>query len=147
MSVEVEGLLYLIRVDGCECSLDGPFDNFEDRLEAAREFYNDDPDVRTVHWLDLCGKDAPTAGDFSNRELAEDEPRDELDERLSQVSAMGFDRSFSDSKSVTIRCSQCAACVVNGVPIHESGCPNEKHECHGCNSLVPRGVKYCEDCQ
>ena len=45
-----------------------------------------------------------------------------------------------------ISCDQCAAMVINNTPCHEAGCPNEMHECKGCYSLVPRGVKYCEEC-
>lgn len=39
---------------------------------------------------------------------------------------MGFDRSFRKDGSNKVRCSQCEAMCVNGHPIHERGCPNEK---------------------
>jgi hypothetical protein len=41
---------------------------------------------------------------------------------------------------------QCEAVVINGVACHEHGCPNQTHECHGCNAIVARGVRYCEEC-
>lgn len=39
----------------------------------------------------------------------------------------GFDQSKYDRSDGTTRvgCSQCAAVVINGVPCHETGCPNE----------------------
>jgi hypothetical protein len=59
----------------------------------------------------------------------------------------GFDLSTPAEGGYTrIRCSQCEALVVNGIPIHESGCPNETVECRGCNARIPKGHRYCEDC-
>ena len=66
----------------------------------------------------------------------------------------GFDTSSIVSSAtwrgqleyIRVSCSQCEALVINGVAYHETGCPNEKHECNGCNELVSRGRKYCEDC-
>ena len=46
-----------------------------------------------------------------------------------------------------IRCSQCAAVVINDIPAHEIGCPNNSHECNGCNSHIPVRQRYCEDCR
>lgn len=67
---------------------------------------------------------------------------------LEQLEALGFDESTRDGEgSIRVKCSCCAACVVNGYPIHERGCPNDKHECHGCNNLIPANQKYCEDCK
>jgi hypothetical protein len=43
---------------------------------------------------------------------------------------LGFDLSTYDrmSRSYRVRCSQCEALVINGVPCHERGCPNERKE-------------------
>lgn len=49
--------------------------------------------------------------------------------------------------SWSARCDSCAPCVVNGVAIHERGCPNDRHECAGCNTLIPARSRYCGDCQ
>lgn len=43
----------------------------------------------------------------------------------------GFDESYvhtdeDKNKSVRVKCSQCAALVLNGVACHERGCPNNK---------------------
>ena len=46
-----------------------------------------------------------------------------------------------------ISCDQCSAMVINGVPVHELGCPNEMHECDGCNAIIQKNVRYCEDCR
>lgn len=45
-----------------------------------------------------------------------------------RLRAAGFDLSTYDRSDgyYRVRCSQCQACVVNGVPIHERGCPNER---------------------
>ena len=41
----------------------------------------------------------------------------------------GFDNSEfdEDTRYWSIRCSQCEASTVNGIPLHEVGCPNEEH--------------------
>lgn len=67
---------------------------------------------------------------------------------LSQLQARGFDLSkYSHfTQAMRVRCSQCEAMVVNGVPIHESGCPNETHECRGCNAIIPAHQDYCGEC-
>lgn len=60
----------------------------------------------------------------------------------------GFDRStqkaFSDA--IYIRCSQCEAICVNGIPIHETGCPNEPSQCFECGDFIPRNHRYCAEC-
>ncbi len=63
--------------------------------------------------------------------------------------AQGFDLTDSRIRSRFARpkCSQCEALVINGVACHESGCPNQMHECKGCNTLIPRFHRYCADCQ
>jgi len=66
---------------------------------------------------------------------------------LERLYDLGFDRSSKHGRTLHVACSQCAAVVIMDVPTHETGCPNAKHECKGCNNLVPVGVKYCEDCR
>lgn len=69
-------------------------------------------------------------------------------ERLDNLGRLGFDASYVvDAERIKVKCSQCQAVAINGMPCHETGCPNELHECRGCNASVPRGVRYCEDCQ
>jgi hypothetical protein len=43
---------------------------------------------------------------------------------------LGFDLTKYDRSDNTyhVRCSQCEATVINGVPCHERGCPNEHKE-------------------
>lgn len=61
--------------------------------------------------------------------------------RLEKFVADGFDQSYvyeldeaftdgepSGEYSIRIRCSQCEALVINGVPCHETGCPNTVRE-------------------
>lgn len=44
----------------------------------------------------------------------------------------GFDESTYDRSTgyTRVRCSQCQALVICGVPTHETGCPNERNTCH-----------------
>lgn len=75
---------------------------------------------------------------------------------LEELEALGFDRSASDGEgAISVRCSCCAALVINGVPCHETGCPNMVHTYHcfecGCDVLMqgrPRPLTnlLCEDC-
>jgi hypothetical protein len=61
---------------------------------------------------------------------------------------LGFDltKAIPFQKGVRVRCSQCEAMVINGLATHERGCPNQKHECKGCNAIIDyKG--YCSDCQ
>lgn len=60
----------------------------------------------------------------------------------------GFDQSYSIpfQRAWEVRCSQCAAASINGIACHETGCPNERHECKGCGSAVTFRNTYCEDC-
>lgn len=68
-------------------------------------------------------------------------------ERLDSLAAQGFDNSeFTHEWGFRVACTQCAARVINGTPCHERGCPNEKHECKGCNAMLPPGVVLCADC-
>jgi hypothetical protein len=69
---------------------------------------------------------------------------------LEQLEALGFDQSTPakvGSGYLSVKCSRCVALVVNDTPIHERGCPNEMHECAGCNIIIiPARQKYCQDC-
>lgn len=68
-------------------------------------------------------------------------------DRVRQLKALGFDLSKSlRSGGRVVRCSQCVAAVVNGTPIHEEYCPNMKHECKGCNDLLPMNQTWCKEC-
>jgi hypothetical protein len=53
-------------------------------------------------------------------------------QQAGRVRKLGFDKSHvsSDRNGVAVRCSQCEAMVINGVPCHEQGCPNAKKR-HG----------------
>lgn len=68
---------------------------------------------------------------------------------LARLRANGFDESYNIpfTKTYKIRCSCCAALAINGVACHETGCPNQKHECKGCNAIVEHKNSYCEDCR
>jgi len=48
--------------------------------------------------------------------------------RVQQLRDAGFDRSYNIpfTKGHRVRCSQCEALVINGVPCHENRCPNQK---------------------
>jgi len=67
---------------------------------------------------------------------------------LATLRALGFDKSehIPFTRRYRVRCSQCAACAVNGRPVHETGCPHEMHKCAGCDALVPFPYRYCDDC-
>ena len=43
---------------------------------------------------------------------------------LNRLRKLGFDKSKSIDKYFRVRCSQCEATCINGVPCHETGCPN-----------------------
>jgi hypothetical protein len=61
--------------------------------------------------------------------------------------AQGFDQTYiSRASGVRPKCSQCEALVINGIATHETGCPNARHECHGCYESIPLNQRYCPDC-
>lgn len=67
---------------------------------------------------------------------------------LARMEAEGFDCSRIERRGVVAAaCSQCETLVISGVATHERGCPNARHECRGCNNLIPVNVRYCEDCR
>lgn len=47
-----------------------------------------------------------------------------------RLHSLGFDLTAYDRSTgyYRVRCSQCAALVINGVPCHERGCPNQKRD-------------------
>lgn len=72
--------------------------------------------------------------------------------RIDQLIADGFDLTVPYGErwrmhSICVKCSQCAALVINGTPTHETGCPNQTFECKGCNARVSQRGAYCEDCR
>ena len=68
--------------------------------------------------------------------------------RISTAVRKGFDQSRKGFNEYRIGCSQCAALVINGIPTHESGCPNQTYPCRGCDTLLRRGSgPYCENCR
>jgi len=70
-----------------------------------------------------------------------------LAERLMNLSGRGFDECTAiRGGMVRVGCSQCAALVINGLPSHESGCPNETRECAECGIRIPKRQRVCEDC-
>ena len=61
--------------------------------------------------------------------------------------AMWEARGFTVTPDMRVKCEQCEAISINGVARHETGCPNARHECKGCNELIPVGQRYYADCQ
>lgn len=60
----------------------------------------------------------------------------------------GFDKSYislEDGVSVRIRCSQCDALVIQGVPCHETGCPNER-KARQAAQLAERTAEAEDEC-
>lgn len=55
-------------------------------------------------------------------------------------------------KEVAISCDQCQALAINGIPTHETGCPNQRHrvDCFVCGCEFLSKYKHrgqtCEDC-
>jgi hypothetical protein len=41
-----------------------------------------------------------------------------------QLLRRGFDQSQTTTDGVQVKCSRCAAVVVNGIATHQRGCPN-----------------------
>jgi hypothetical protein len=68
---------------------------------------------------------------------------------LAQLRTLGFEGSshIPFSSQYRVRCHNCEALVINGIPTHETGCPEAKHECAGCNEIIPSRQRYCETCR
>ena len=60
--------------------------------------------------------------------------------------AQGFDGTWIQKGVVRVRCSQCESLVICGIPTHETGCPNARHECQGCNEQIAIQQRYCQNC-
>lgn len=58
--------------------------------------------------------------------------RAKLEDRLLQLLDAGFDRSFiwehDGILRISVKCWQCEAMNINGIPCHEFGCPNKVNE-------------------
>lgn len=70
-----------------------------------------------------------------------------ISERMRQLEARGFDECHAikgSGGSISVHCSQCSALVINGVPCHETHCPNTPRECGECGNVVPSGETCCE---
>jgi len=67
---------------------------------------------------------------------------------LAALRLFGFDGSshIPFTRQYRVRSSRCAACTINGTPVHETGCPNARRECRGCNNVIPANARYCDDC-
>lgn len=70
---------------------------------------------------------------------------------LSDLIDKGFDNSEdNDDVTVRVKCSGCAALVINGTPCHETGCPNKvvTRDCFNCGYPVVVGESCgcMEDC-
>lgn len=63
-------------------------------------------------------------------------------EKKDWLKARGFDKC----SGTDVGCSQCDVIVVNGMALHEIGCPNATHQCNGCWAQIPRNQRYCADC-
>jgi len=50
--------------------------------------------------------------------------------RVQSLRDQGFDESYAVpfERGWKVRCSQCEALVINGIPCHEGGCPNQEKE-------------------
>ena len=50
--------------------------------------------------------------------------------KVQQLRDRGFDEAYYKPGSGTwkVQCSQCVAAVINGMPCHETGCPNQVRE-------------------
>jgi len=49
---------------------------------------------------------------------------------LNKLKELGFDQSkhIPFTKQYHVSCSQCEALCINGMPTHETGCPNQRRE-------------------
>lgn len=74
---------------------------------------------------------------------------------LKQLIDYGFDTSehFNDHTHDDDQgynkagCSQCQVMVINGIPCHETGCPNQTHECQECMTQIKKGRRICDECE
>jgi hypothetical protein len=78
----------------------------------------------------------------------DDEELSDHDQNLQRILWLAggniVDEVFERKNRVT--CDQCEALMINGVFCHESGCPNQTHECKECDAQIPHGYTLCESC-
>jgi hypothetical protein len=81
--------------------------------------------------------------------------RASLQDRLESLYHRGFDLSTPEgrdeygrfSAAIVVRCSQCAALVICGVPTHEHGCPNGRcYDCRECGQRYYRDAEAAAQC-
>ena len=60
---------------------------------------------------------------------------------VNRLKALGF--TIDNGR---VSCDQCEVVVIQGYPTHETGCPNARHECAGCNELIPMRQRFCAEC-
>ncbi len=67
---------------------------------------------------------------------------------LPNLRLLGFNDSehIPFTKKYKVRCHSCEVVVINGVPCHETGCSEAKHECEGCYEIIPVRQRWCENC-
>ena len=59
------------------------------------------------------------------RDIAQERKDREEKNKTARIHRSLIRRGFDESVGRRVRCSQCQACVVNGIAIHELGCPND----------------------
>lgn len=69
-----------------------------------------------------------------------------VDQGFDQSYLYGRDESGRFTRAVRVKCSQCTACTINGIPCHETGCPHQTRECDECGSTIPIRQRLCESC-
>lgn len=102
---------------GCDRGYDGDAD------------YDGDDHLRLLTERQRIALAAAEAEDAAAWEASREERA--VENLLDRLYAQGFDRSTPTppdpdcdrAASVAVRCSQCAAAVINGVACHETGCP------------------------
>lgn len=65
-------------------------------------------------------------------------PTRRRDRELASLHAGGFDMSCILREGyLKVRCSRCDATFINGIPCHETGCPNTVYECKADLRIQP----------
>jgi hypothetical protein len=97
------------------------------------EVFSKNPGRKRMLYCPNCGNEySAHAGDYW------DVPADHV-----QLQALGFDDSEPvHPRGYVVRCSQCNALCINGLPTHEHGCPNFK--CDSCGTCMILATKHTE---